>query len=232
MKAESRTVLSLVAALTLFLSSCSPKALPYENGPAMGQKDIRKVFQPILNFMEYKPGMAFADVGAGSGALTVMMAVLMSSSKVYIQDIDTNVLTPGNVDKIIDYYSHQAGLNLRSVNQYEIAIGGLFKTNLPDSTFDFIYSNGTVHNFASLDSIAVDLRKKLKPGGVVYFRDSFKGDHGEGEFCSDPKCARPLKAIDEFLTVMKRNGFKVLKQSPDMSGYPVFGFAADEVNRP
>ena len=58
----------------------------------MSQKNIQKTFKPILEFMNYKPGMAFADVGAGSGAVTVIMASLMDSSLVYIQDIDTSVL--------------------------------------------------------------------------------------------------------------------------------------------
>ncbi|MEM8970204.1 MAG: hypothetical protein AAGE93_27560, partial [Bacteroidota bacterium] len=56
-------------------------------------------------------------------------------------------------------------------------------------------------------------------------RDSFRNDHGEGDYCSDPTCAKPLLSIEEFLMIMKRNGFQVVKQAPDMSGYPVFGFA-------
>lgn len=52
--------------------------------------------------MEYKPGMSFADVGAGSGMLTVMMATLMNNSTVYIQDIDATVLIENNINKIIE----------------------------------------------------------------------------------------------------------------------------------
>jgi ubiquinone/menaquinone biosynthesis C-methylase UbiE len=215
----------LLGAIVLVFYSCSKKPLPYEKGPVMSQKSINKTFKPILEFMNYKPGMAFADVGAGSGALTVMMASLMDGSLVYIQDIDTAVLKQSQVTKMIDYYSKRSGDDLRAKNQFNITIGGIFKSHLPDSTFDLIYSNATVHNFTSLDSIAIDLGRKLKPGGVLYLRDSFKGDHGEGAVCSDPKCARPLLTIDECLFIMKRNGFKVVKQSPDLSGYPVFGFS-------
>ncbi|MBA4054253.1 MAG: hypothetical protein C0490_06040 [Marivirga sp.] len=214
--------------LSLIISifyGCSPKLTPYENGPVMSQKNITKTFQPILQFMNYKSGMSFADVGAGSGALTVMMATLMDNSIVYIQDIDTTVLEENNLDKIIDFYSKQSSKDLRSENKFQMVMGEIYHSNLPDSTFDLIYSNGTVHNFNSLDSIAIDLGRKLKPNGILFLRDSFKNDHGEGDFCSDPKCGRPLLTIDECLTIMKRNGFKMVRHVPDMSGYPVFGFS-------
>jgi SAM-dependent methyltransferase len=206
-------------------TTCSPKSLPYENGPVMSQKSIEKTFQPILEFIDYKPGMLFADVGAGSGALTVMMASLMDNSTVYIQDIDTSVLKEDNLSKIIDFYAKQSGQDIGSRNKFVITIGNIEQTNLPDLAIDLIYSNATVHNFTSLDSMVVDMGRKLRPDGVLFLRDSFKGDHGEGSYCSDPKCGRPLLTIDELLATMKRNGFRLVKQSPDMSGYPIFGFS-------
>jgi SAM-dependent methyltransferase len=201
--------------ISIVLISCAQKSTPYDNGPVMSQKNIEKTFKPILEFMDYRPGMSFADVGA-------------DRSKVYIQDIDTSVLKHTNFNRIIDYYSSQSDQDLRTKNQIHLTIGTVYNTNLPDSTFDIIYSNGTVHNFSSLDSIARDLQQKLKPGGVVYLRDSFKNDHGEGALCSDPKCAKPLLTVDECVMIMQRNGFKLVRQSPDMSGYPVFGFAVDK----
>ena len=214
----------ILLSIVILFSGCSQQSLPYDNGPVMSQKNIDKTFTPILEFMDYKPGMSFADVGAGSGALTIMMASLMDSSDVYVQDIDTTVLKEKNLDRIINYYSQQGGRDLRLKNRFTLAIGNIQHTNLPEEHFDLIYSNGTVHNFTSLDSMVIDLGRKLKPEGVLYFRDSFKNDHGQGEFCPDPKCGRPLLTIDEFLSAMKRNGFEMKKQSADMSGYPVFGF--------
>ena len=216
--------LPIILLVALFYN-CSQKSLPYENGPAMSRKDIKETFQPIVQFMDYKPGMSFADVGAGSGALTVMMASLMDSSVVYIQDIDTAVLKKSNVDKMIDYFSKQGGRDLRRANEFHTIIGGVDHTNLPDGAFDRIYSNATIHNFTAIDSMMVDLGRKLKPGGLIFFRDSFKDDHNEGAYCSDPKCGRPLLTIDQFLAVMNRNGFEMRKRAPDMSGYPVFGFS-------
>jgi ubiquinone/menaquinone biosynthesis C-methylase UbiE len=191
----------------------------------MDQKGSNETFGPILQFMAYQPGMSIADVGAGSGALTVMMSTLMDSSTVYIQDIDTTVLKESNIDKILDYHSKQSGRDLRATNDFHTVIGTVERTNLPNATFDLIYTNATVHNFTSIDSTIVDLGRKLKPNGQLFIRDSFRNDHGEGEYCSDKKCGRRLLTIEEFLAVMERNGFKKVKHSPDMSGYPVFGFS-------
>ncbi len=190
----------------------------------MSRKDTRETFQPILDFMGYKPGMAFADLGAGSGALTVMMASLMDSSDVYIQDIDTALLKKTNVDKMIDFYSKQSHKDLRHTNHFEVTLGTAYATNFPDSSLDLIYSNATTHCFASLDSIAADLRNKLRAGGMLFLRDSFKGDHGEAEYCSDSKCGKRLLTIDECVAIMQRNGYVLIRKSPNMSGYPVFGF--------
>jgi SAM-dependent methyltransferase len=143
---------------------------------------------------------------------------------VYIQDIDTNILKKENIDKIIDDFRKQSGRDLRKNNKFIITIGTLKKTNLPDHTFDLIYSNATVHSFTSLDSIVVDLGRKLKTNGVLFFRDGFKKDQDIESYCPDPKCRRPLLTIDEFLATMKRNGFELKKQSSNMSGYPILGF--------
>lgn len=207
--------------LLLLLIACAP----YANGPVFSTEDADKTFQPILDFMDVKSGMAVADVGAGSGALTVIMATQLDRCTVYIQDIDKKVLEQENVNKMIAYYSKRLGYDLGKRNTFHITYGEITGTNLPDGALDLIYSNATVHVFDQPDAMLTDLRKKLKPTGRIFIRDSFKGDQGEGEFCSDSKCGKRLYTIDEFLAMMDRNGFQLVKQSPNQSGYPVFGFS-------
>lgn len=210
-----------VILLIFIFCACSRKVTPYDSGPAMSQKQIKETFQPILDFMNYQPGMSLADVGAGSGSNTVMMSSLMNNSTVYIQDIDSTTLQKKNLDKLIDYYSKQSEQNLRTKNKIETVIGGTRHSNLPNYAFDLIYSNGTVHSFSSLDSMVIDLRKKLKPNGRLFLRDSFKSS--KKNYCT--QCKKPLLSSDEFLLIMKRNGFKLIKESPNMKGYPIFGFS-------
>lgn len=210
--------------LMLVLTSCSP----YANGPVFKIQDAKDTFAPILEFMEAKPGMHIADVGAGSGALTVIMATQLDSCTVYIQDIDKMILEQKNVNRMIAYYSKKLGYDLDKRNTFHITYGELAQSNLPNEELDLIYSNATVHAFDKPDSMLTDLRKKLKSNGKIFIRDSFNGDQEEGPFCSDTKCGKPLYTIEEFLIMMERNGFRLVKQSPNMSGYPVFGFERED----
>ncbi|MFO0452316.1 MAG: class I SAM-dependent methyltransferase [Pseudomonadota bacterium] len=206
------------------LAACAP----YSKGPVFTKDNARKTFQPLIEFMDIKPGMAVADVGAGSGALTVIMATQLESCSVYIQDIDRGVLQQKNVDKMIAYYSKQLGYQLGVRNQFHLVYGSTTQSNLPDGSLDLIYANATMHAFTEPDVMLQDLGKKLKPTGKIFIRDSFRGDHNESQYCSDSKCGRPLYSINEFLAKMTKNRYQLIKQSSDISGYPVFGFMLAE----
>lgn len=218
----------IIRAKSIFLLVLVVACAPYANGPVFKIQDAKSTFGPILEFMEAKSGMHIADVGAGSGALTVIMATQLDSCTVYIQDIDRKILEPANVNKMVAHYSKQLGYDLDKRNNFKIVHGEPTQSLLPDNTLDRIYSNATVHAFDEPDVMLKDLRTKLKPGGRIFIRDSFYGSNGEGQFCSDKTCGKKLYTIDEFLTMMTRNGFTLVKQSPNQSGYPVFGFARSE----
>ncbi len=204
----------------LFLFACTP----YAKGPVFTKENAKSTFKPIVEFMDIQPGMTVADVGAGSGALTVIMATQLDSCTVYIQDIDRSVLEQQNVDKMIGYYSKQVGYDLGQRNQFQLVYGTTKQSNLPDQSIDVMYLNATVHVFDFPDTMLQDLQRKLKPAGKIFIRDSFRGDHDEGEFCSSSDCGKRLFSIDEFLELMEKNGYWLVKQSPDMQGYPLFGF--------
>jgi ubiquinone/menaquinone biosynthesis C-methylase UbiE len=208
--------------------SCSESASPYKGEPVMKQKQVKKTFAPILEFIEAKPGIHFADIGAGNGVFPVMMSTLMENTTVYIQDIDSTVLYQDNLNKIIAHYSTKSKQDLKKKNRYHLVLGDTRHTNLPDKKIDLIYTNATIHVFDAPEAMLQDIKTKLAPGGRIFIRDSFKNDNGEGEFCSDKTCAKRLLPIPDFLAMMEKNGFKMIKQSPNMSGYPVFGFVVKQ----
>ncbi|MGD1893445.1 MAG: class I SAM-dependent methyltransferase [Cyclobacteriaceae bacterium] len=216
--------LHLILSTFFFVTACAP----YAKGPVFSLETAENTFQPIIEFLAIEPGMAVADVGAGSGALTVIMATQMDSCEVYIQDIDRETLEQENVNKMIAYYSEQLGYDLRERNDFRVVYGTTTESNLPDKSLDVIYSNATIHVFDDYDAMLQDLRQKLKPSGRIFFRDSFKNHNGEGEFCSSKKCAKPLLSIEEFLVMMEKNGYQLIKRAPNMDGYPIFGFALSD----
>ena len=187
----------------------------------MNKKSIEQTFRPILTYMELKPGDMFADVGASSGYFTVMMSTLVDSVTYYVQDIDTTCLNDRELNKVIAYYSKLEGKPLNITRSYIMTIGSHNRTQLPNNTFDKIYTNGTFHQFAEPDSIVLDLFKKLKPNGTLFIRDSFSS--AKEQYCSDKKCAKRLVNVEDFLAIMKRGGFQ-LHKNKEFSGYPVFAF--------
>ena len=212
----------LIFSLTIFifLSACAP----YAKGPVFTTEKAKETFNPLINFMEIEPGMTIADVGAGSGVLTVIMATQLDSCTVYIQDIDQKVLQQKNVDKMLAHYSKKLGYDLGKRNEFKLVYGTYNQSKLPDNSIDIIYSNATIHVFDEPDAMLTDLRKKLKPNGKIYIRDGFKKDKHKEEFCTSRDCGKRLISVEELLAMMDKNGYQLFKQIPDMSGYPVYGF--------
>jgi ubiquinone/menaquinone biosynthesis C-methylase UbiE len=209
--------------LNTFLAlSLAAACAPYSKGPVLSMQETEETFRPLISFMEIEPGMHIADVGAGSGAYTVMMATQIEDCIFYIQDIDPRILRKGKVEKIKEHYSEQLGHELRS--ELKIIYGSPTRSNLPDGSVDVIYMNAVAHVLDYPDEMIYDLSKKLTPSGKIYIRDGFKNHNGEGEFCTFSKCAKPLLDIPELHELMARNGFTLYKKSDDIDGYPVFGY--------
>lgn len=208
--------------LSFLISSCAP----YNKGPVFSEAKAKETFKPLTEYMGISKGMTIADVGAGSGALSVIMATQLDSCLVYIQDIDRDILQKKNVDRIIAYYkrefTHDPG------NTYQIVYGGPTASNLPDSAIDVIYMNAVVHALDAPDLMMSDLKGKLKTGGNIYIRDAFRGLNGEGEYCSSSKCGSRLLSEEELQELMERNGYGMIGHNPDMGGYPLFGFSPNE----
>src|SRR4051812_6897733 len=121
MSAFQKTVF-LVAGICLS-TGCAVGPKPYGCGPVMGAEAIRKTFQPIIDYVDLKPGESFADVGASSGYYTVMMSTLTKNVTYYIEDIDTSCLNTREFNKVIAYYSKQSGFELLKRNEYKLVLG-------------------------------------------------------------------------------------------------------------
>lgn len=210
--------------ISLLLAIVVLGCAPYAKGPVLPVDDVVETFKPLTAFMELESGMTLADVGAGSGAFTIMMATQLTNCQIILQDIDSSTLQHENVDKIIRHYSDKFGEDLMEKNDIQIIYGTPTSSNLPVESIDVIYMNAVIHVLQSRDEMITDLKKKLKPGGKIFIRDAFRNHDGEGEFCSAKECAMPLLSIEELHALMKRNGFIKYKEADNMDGYPVFGF--------
>ena len=121
------------------------------------------------------PGMHVADIGAGSGALTLRMADLVGGSGlVYATELSTD---HGDA---IERRARRA-----NVSQVKVVAGAETRTRLAESCCDAIYMRAVFHHIADKMVFAADVASRLRPGGRLAVIDFPPGalwfhgrDHG------------------------------------------------------
>jgi len=105
--------------------------------------------------------MTVADVGAGFGAMTVVLAKSLKSGHVFATDIGKRQL------KVIQEYVKRE--DLANVTVIE---GGDKSTNLPAACCDAIFLRNVYHHIVAVDSFNSSLTAALKSGGRLAIIDS------------------------------------------------------------
>jgi precorrin-6B methylase 2 len=115
-----------------------------------------------------EPGMTVADVGAGFGAMTVVLASLDKSGRVIATDIVERQLS------VIRDYVKREGLENVTVLQ-----SGAASTNLPDACCDAIFLRNVYHHLIEVAAYNRSLFAALKPGGRLAIIDAAPGSGSE-----------------------------------------------------
>ena len=123
----------------------------------------------LMPVLELQPGMTVADVGAGAGAMTLVMAqVLGSSGRVYATDVNA-----AQIDAIRD----QA--KARHLDNVVAIAGTQTSTNLPDGCCDAIFVRDAYHHFTDPAAMNRSFYAALKAGGRLAIID-FEPQPGSG----------------------------------------------------
>lgn len=111
----------------------------------------------LRNVLALRPGMSVADVGAGNGELTVVLATEVGATGgVYSTDIDTESL------QRVRALAAAAGLANVTLVQSEAA-----DTKLPANCCDVIVVRRVYHHLTDAAAINRSLLRALRPGGVL-----------------------------------------------------------------
>ena len=113
----------------------------------------------LLRELGLKPGMAVADIGAGTGYYARRMAPLVGSSGVvYATDVQPEMM------KLLEDGAKKAGLtNIKPV------LGGLKSVNLPDASIDLAIMVDVYHELEFPFEVIDSLVRALKPGGRIAY---------------------------------------------------------------
>ena len=119
-----------------------------------------------LDAIALAPGSIVADVGAGSGYMTVKMAKRVGATgKVYANDIQPQLLT------IL-----RQRLEREKVPNVELVLGTMDDPKLPANTIDLILMVDVYHEFAEPQPMLRKMRDSLKTGGRLVLLEYRKED--------------------------------------------------------
>jgi predicted methyltransferase len=168
---------------------------------AVFERDGREVWDrrhDIMTALNLRPGMAVADVGAGTGFFTLLFAQAVGpQGRVYAVDI-----TPNFVESI---RMRAKGLGYRNVIG---VVNNARSVLLPVQSTDLVFLSDTYHHFEFPESTLASIHAALRPGGELVLID-FKRIPG----VSDPWVLSHVRGGEqEFQREIEAAGFELVER--------------------
>ena len=163
----------------------------------------------LVQVLDLRQGSVVADVGAGSGEVTVEIArQLGSESRVYSTDI--------NQDRLSEIRAAAAKNGLSNVTVLE---GDPNRTNLPDGCCDALFVRNVYHHFADPPAMNASVLRALKPGGRFAVMD-FPPDGPVRDVPPDKRAAGKDHGVfrDTVAAELKAAGFDSVQVVPAWQG--------------
>jgi predicted methyltransferase len=154
------------ACLLLALPAAAEPQRPASAVRQEREQAAREVPQ-LAELLRLKPGMTVADVGAGGGAMSVVMAKWVGATgRVYATDIGAAQLA-----------EITAAVKEAALSNVVVLEGAASSTNLPNECCDAIFLRDVYHHLTRPEEFDVSLLAALKPGGRLAIMD-FPPDPG------------------------------------------------------
>ena len=131
-----------------------------------GERELEENPDGALDAIGIKPGMAVADVGAGTGYMTLRMARRVGpSGKVYAEDVQPEMLRR--------LRQNAAAAKLDNI---QTVLGAEADPKLPPNTLDLILLVDVYHEFSQPQRMLRRMRESLKPDGRLVLLEYRKED--------------------------------------------------------
>lgn len=118
----------------------------------------------VMENLEMKPTDVVADIGAGSGYFSFLLAPLVPEGKVLAVDIQQEML---------DFVEGRK--KLKKVDNVETLLGTIEDTRLPEGAVDLVIMVDAYHEFSHPREMMESIVKGLAPGGRVIFLE-YRGE--------------------------------------------------------
>ncbi len=129
--------------------------LPLVHGTTAGEVERLAVW------LELRPGMQVADLGAGDGTFSVALAQRVGpSGRVYATEIDEERLP-----------EIRRAVTAAGLSNVTVVEGAVSSTTLPDACCDALFSRAVYHHLTDPAAINADIHRALRPGGRLLVID-------------------------------------------------------------
>jgi len=118
----------------------------------------------VIKNLDLKPTDVVADIGAGSGYFSFLIAPLVPQGKVIAQDIQQEML---------DFV--EGNKKLKKITNVEPLLGTIEDTRLPGGEVDLVIMVDAYHEFSHPREMMESIVKGLAPGGRVVFLE-YRGE--------------------------------------------------------
>ena len=152
----------------------------------------------IAEALELEPGQAVADVGAGTGLYTPLLASRVGTQgRVYAVDI---------VPKFIEHITEQS--RARGLEHVTAVLGTDVSTNLRPGSVDVVFVCDAYHHFEDYDAMLQSIHDALRPGGKLFIVDFERTEGVSSDFVLQH--VRASKEV--FTSEIEANGFRFVEE--------------------
>ena len=153
---------------------------------AVGMMESRSAEGNARFFLDHlKPDMHILDIGCGPGSITVGIAAAVAPGEVVGIDIEPSQVTLGK--------DRAASLGLPNCR---FETGSVYDLPLADRSVDAVFGHTILMQFRDLDPVLAEVKRVLKPGGLIGFREI---DIGASLFHSE------TSALCEVMSILRRS---------------------------
>jgi SAM-dependent methyltransferase len=174
----------------------------YCGGFYKSMADLQKMQQKEISFYDFRSGQTIASIGAQCCHWEAAYAATTDSVTFYLEDIDSSKFKKGQVEFAWNYYASLRGRPMTS--DYKMIIGDERSTSLPENTFDKILVINSLHEFTFQAEMLADIKKKLKPNGILYIDEALPKKQGQLHGI----CDKPMLTNEETIAIFEKKGFK------------------------
>jgi ubiquinone/menaquinone biosynthesis C-methylase UbiE len=130
------------------------------------EREAEEAPSRAIRALQIKPGQVIADIGAGSGYYSVLLAKAVGAEgRVFATDIQSEMLA------IL-----RRKLETQSIRNVELILGAETDTRLPDGSVDLALMVDVYHELAQPQAFLQSVKRALKPGGRLVLIEFRKED--------------------------------------------------------